>query len=61
MSLVEASGGLPGACSALMERATAECLESMRGNEKLVATQLEPRVSFDAEGKVGSKAKVMEG
>ena len=47
--LAEASGGLPGACSALTEHATAEWLESMRGNEKLVAIQLEPRVPFDAE------------
>lgn len=58
--LAEASGGLPGVCSALMERATAEWLESMKGNEKLAATQLEPRVSFDGESKVGSKVKVME-
>ena len=46
---MEASGGLPGVCSALTEHATAEWLESMRGNEKLVAIQLEPRVPFDAE------------
>lgn len=45
--LAEASGGLPGVCSALTEHATAEWLESMRGNEKLVATQPEPRVPFD--------------
>lgn len=47
--LAEASGGLPGVRSALTEHATAEWLENMRGNEKLVATQLEPRVPFDAQ------------
>lgn len=47
--LAEASGGLPGVRSALTEHATTEWLESMRGNEKLVATQPEPRVAFDAD------------
>lgn len=45
----QASGGLPGVRSALTEHATAEWLESMRGNEELVATQPVPRVLFDAE------------
>ncbi|KAG7228354.1 hypothetical protein INR49_009218 [Caranx melampygus] len=50
--LVEASGGLPGVRSALTEHATAELLESRRGNEKLVATQPGPWVAFDAETKM---------
>lgn len=54
--LAEASGGLPGVHSALTEHATAEWLESMRGNEKLVATQPEPRVAFDA-GRVWMRAR----
>lgn len=44
----EASGGLPGVRSALTEHANIEWLQTLRGNEKLLATQLEPWTPFDA-------------
>lgn len=45
---MEVSGRLLGVCSAPTEHGTTEWLESRRGNEKLVAIQLEPQAPFDA-------------
>lgn len=58
---MEASGGLPGVCSALMEHTSAKWLESRGGNEKRVTTQPEHGRLLILQNEHGSKVKVIEG